>query len=175
MVERMKKYTAWLLVLGLSLTVTGCKLIGGKESPAEEETPTVTEIPAEAYEPEFESVDYGFSVQGPDGWVKKADVLGMLVTYVKPGNPDTFQQNISVARESKNDMSLVDYAKTTVAQVEELFEGSEILEQTETKIKDQDAAVLKYKIKIEDLDLMSEQIIINRPNEGRCFDCFFMV
>lgn len=159
----MKKYFVWLLVLGVSpMLLTGCKLLGGKEETGEE---APVEIPAEALEPQFESVEYGFKVKGPDGWLKKADSLGMLVTYLKPGNAELFQENISLAREMKGDLSLKDYTASTVAQVGEFFPEHKLLEQSSVLLKGQKAEKIKYQITVEDLTLMAEQIIVDRPNE----------
>lgn len=162
---RLKVMIKNILVAGLLLvTLTACSK---KDAPTEApvDQANTFEVPADALEPEFESVDYGFRVQGPDGWLKKADNLGMLVTYLKPGDPEVFQENISIAREVKGDLSFEDYVSGTMAQVEEVFAESEITEQSDLEIAGQTAKKIRFVIATEGLMLETEQIIIDRPNE----------
>jgi len=153
-----------LLALMLVLVLSACSK---KQAPVEtiQTQGNTFDVPADALEPEFESVDYGFRVKGPEGWLKKADNLGMLVTYLKPGDPETFQENISIARELKGDLNLADYAAGTVTQVQELFPESTISGQTETTIAGQEAVKLRYVMTVEGLTLETEQVIIERSNE----------
>jgi hypothetical protein len=153
-----------LLALLLVVVLTSCS----KKQPANEpvpETVNTFDLPADALEPAFESVDYGFRVKGPDGWVKKADNLGMLVTYLKPGNPDMFQENISIARELKGDLTLDQYVTGTLQQVQEFFPESTINGQKETTVAGQAAVTLRYVMTVEGLVLETEQVIIDRPTE----------
>ncbi len=154
-----------ILVAGLLVvTLTACNK---KQVPQETlvDAPNTFELPADALEPVFESVDYGFRVKGPKGWVKKADNLGMLVTYLKPGNPETFQENISIAREVKGDLNFEDYVAGTIAQAGEVFAESEITAQSDMKISGRTAKKLRFVLTTEGLTLETEQIIIDRPNE----------
>lgn len=154
-----------ILVAGLLVvTLTACNK---KQAPQETpiDAPNTFELPADALEPAFESVDYGFRVKGPKGWVKKADNLGMLVTYLKPGDPEAFQENISIARELKGGLSFEDYVAGTVVQVGEVFAESEITEQSDIEVSGKGAKKLRFILTTEGLTLETEQIIIDRPNE----------
>lgn len=158
----MKKMFASFLVLSV-LILTGCTL-KGSQAPEPEPQRLTPEQQAEL-EPAFESVDYGFSVKGPDGWVKQPDKLGMLVTYVKPGDPEVFQENITVARELKGNLDLATYTQTTLEQMAQVFAEFKINEQKSVQIKGQTAERLGYQITQEGRVLQVEQLIVERPTE----------
>lgn len=158
----MKKTIVFTLVI--LVTLSGCSK---KQAPTEEPAavPNPFNVPADALETKFESVDYGFRVKGPAGWLKKADNLGMLVTYLKPGDPEKFQENISIAREVKGDLAFEDYVAGTLSQVQEYFPGSKITEQAEIQVAGQTAMKIRYLMTIEGLTLETEQIMMERPHE----------
>ncbi len=164
MILTMKKLI-WL-ALALSVTLVGCK----KEA---EPTPPVEENPynlsAEALEPTFESQEYGFRVKGPQGWAKQADSLGMLVTYVKPGNPETFQENITIARENRADFELASYTKNTKKQILEYFPETELKGDNTATVAGLPAVKLRYILNVEDLTLEAEQVILEREQEFMVF------
>jgi hypothetical protein len=161
MIWKMKKNL--VLVLVLSLTLVGCKKeVVEVVMPTE---PNPYNLPAEALEPIYESVDYGFRVKGPETWVKQADSLGMLVTYLKPGDPDMFQENITIARELRGDLALESYASQTRDQILEFFEGAEIKGENETTIAGQPAVKFRYVLDLEGLVLETEQVVVERPSE----------
>lgn len=156
-----------LLSLAVCLVLTGCKKQPAAEVVSEN---APTELPAEAYEPAFESVEYGFRVKGPEGWIKQADSLGMLVTYLKPGDPDTFQENITIARELKPaGATLESYANDTRDQVLEYFEGAELKAESETTVGGLPAKKFRFVLTVEDLVLETEQIVLARENEFMVF------
>lgn len=124
-----------------------------------------TEIPAEVLEPEFESAEQGFRVQGPEGWFKKADNLGMLVTYLNPEAVGDFQENISLAQEPKTDLDLLAYAEESKQQLASFFPGYTLLEQTEIIVQNQPALRLRYQIETDVATLVSEQLIIDRDDQ----------
>ncbi len=162
----MKKTLILVLVLGFGLV--GCSK---KEAPVEP-VPTedgIFKISEESLQPEFESVDYGFRVKGPEGWVKAVDELGMLVTYLKPGDPESFQENITIAREVKGDFNLADYVTGTAGQIAEFFPESEVTSRETTTLASREAEKLHYVFNIEGMTLETEQVIVERPTEFMVF------
>ncbi len=158
----------FLLSLVVCVAQTGCKKQPAGEALVDENVPM--DLPAEAFEPEFESVEYGFRVKGPEGWVKQADSLGMLVTYLKPGNPDSFQENITIARELKPEGSNLElYAAETRDKVLAYFEGAELKGENESMVGGLAAKKFRFVLTVDDLVLETEQIVLERSSEFMVF------
>lgn len=156
-----------LIGLLLSVSLTGCKK-QAEEPASVAENPY--DLPADAYETAFESVEYGFRVKGPDGWIKQADSLGMLVTYLKPGEAESFQENITIARELKPEgATLESYAAETRDQVLEYFEGAELKAENETMVGGLAAKKFRFVLTVDGLVLETEQIVLERESEFMVF------
>ena len=161
----MKKYVIiGSVVVGVLLVLLLLvKIFAGPEGTVST-NPVNTEIPAEAFEPNFESQASGLQVQGPAGWLKKADNLAMLVTYLNPEAVEGFQENISLAQEPKTDLALAAYAEESMQQLASFFPGYRLITQTETTVQNLPALRLRYQIDTEVATLVSEQLIIDRPD-----------
>lgn len=164
----MKKFVALFPVLLLGLMLSSCSLIGGKEDQADpvvdQEEAGEVAVPAEALEPEHESVAEGFRVKGPDGWVKQPNNLGLLVSYMNPREGDGFKENISLAREDKRDLALVDYTNQTIEQLGTFFAEYSLLDRTTGSVAGQPGSRIRYQIQLEGLSLITEQLILERPS-----------
>lgn len=163
----MKKTFVLAWILGFVLT--GCSR---KEAEPDIVTPPEQpyDLSAEAFEPNFESQEYGFRVKGPEGWVKEADSLGMLVTYLKPGDPETFQENITIARELKAEgAELKSYAAQTRDQILEYFPEAQLQSETSTTVGGLSAEKFRFILTVGGLTLETEQVVVERANEFMVF------